>query len=149
MLQKVFFRKANGYFTVEASMLMPLVLSLIALIFYLTFYLYDRCVISQDVYILAFRGALQCGKGGADIEQYIQSESASKYGSKYIGVDNLESNVWTGDNSVAVEATGIMATTHWKFTARKEVERICPVEFIRKMRLAQRIGEKLEMNKEK
>ncbi|MDE7015528.1 MAG: pilus assembly protein, partial [Kineothrix sp.] len=44
-------KKAEGYFTVEASLVMPLVIFLIGFIFYLTFYLYNRCAIAQDTYV--------------------------------------------------------------------------------------------------
>ena len=50
-------KKWNGYLTVEASFLMPMVLFLYMLVILCGFYLYNRCVISQDNYLLAFRGS--------------------------------------------------------------------------------------------
>lgn len=50
-------KSLKGYLTVEASFIMPIVLSLYLLIILCGFYLYDRCVISQDNYLLAFRGS--------------------------------------------------------------------------------------------
>ncbi|MCI8355321.1 MAG: pilus assembly protein [Lachnospiraceae bacterium] len=47
----------NGYMTVEASFLMPMVLFLYLLIILCGFFLYNRCIISQDNYLLAFRGS--------------------------------------------------------------------------------------------
>lgn len=54
------YRKAGGYLTVEASLVIPLAVFLTGLIFYMTFYLYNRCAASQDAYMLAFRGSA-CG----------------------------------------------------------------------------------------
>lgn len=48
-------KKIKGYFTVEAVYLIPIVLLLYVLIILGGFYLYDRCVMSQDCYLLAFR----------------------------------------------------------------------------------------------
>lgn len=48
-------KKVKGYFTVEAVYLIPIILLLYILIILSGFYLYDRCVISQDCYLLAFR----------------------------------------------------------------------------------------------
>lgn len=48
-------KKVNGYFTVEAVYLIPIILLLYFLVIVSGFYLYDRCVISQDCYLLAFR----------------------------------------------------------------------------------------------
>ncbi|MGN0377113.1 MAG: TadE family protein [Suilimivivens sp.] len=50
-------RCLKGYLTVEASFIMPWVVFLYLLIILCGFYLYDRCVISQDNYLLAFRGS--------------------------------------------------------------------------------------------
>ena len=36
------YRKAGGYLTVEASLVIPLAVFLTGLIFYMTFYLYNR-----------------------------------------------------------------------------------------------------------
>jgi len=48
-------RKLKGYFTVEASFIMPLVLFLYLLIILATLFLYCRCVISQDNFLLGMR----------------------------------------------------------------------------------------------
>ncbi len=48
-------KQLKGYMTVEASFVMPLVLLLYLLIIVSGFYLYDRCVLSQDTYLIAFR----------------------------------------------------------------------------------------------
>ncbi len=50
-------KKWKGYMTVEASFIVPIVLILLVLIVRSSFLLYDRCVISQDSYLLVFRGS--------------------------------------------------------------------------------------------
>ena len=50
-------KKLKGYMTLEAAFVMPVVLVLYLLIILAGFYLYDRCVISQDNGLLAFRGS--------------------------------------------------------------------------------------------
>ena len=77
------FKKAEGYFTVEASLVMPLVIFLIGFIFYLTFYLYNRCAIAQDTYVLAFRGSLCsnfcCEKSPEELKQFIIGKIARQF----------------------------------------------------------------------
>ena len=138
-MYKMFFKRLKGYFTVEASMIVPLVIVLIAFILYLTFYLYDRCIVTQDAYILAFRGTLCCGEDSTEIEQLVRSQSVGQYGSKYIGTNPLESRIRVDSKKVEVEVTGRMTAVNGGFFAKKEAERICPVECIRKVRLAQKI----------
>lgn len=48
-------KKWNGYFTVEASFIMPMVLVLYLLIILSALFLYCRCAISQDCFLLAMR----------------------------------------------------------------------------------------------
>lgn len=50
-------KKLKGYLTLEASYVMPIVLLLYVLIILSGFYLYDRCVISQNNSLLALRGS--------------------------------------------------------------------------------------------
>ncbi|MBD5547661.1 MAG: hypothetical protein HDQ97_09715 [Lachnospiraceae bacterium] len=50
-------KKCKGYFTVEASFIMPIVLILYLLIILSALFLYCRCAISQDNFLLAMRAA--------------------------------------------------------------------------------------------
>ena len=42
----------GGYFTTEAAMIIPLILILYCIIIYLCFYQYDKCLLSQDSYLV-------------------------------------------------------------------------------------------------
>ena len=55
---------ADAYFTVEAAFVIPVVLFVFIMLLYLAFYLYDRCVMAQDCYIVSYRQSIE--KGGAD-----------------------------------------------------------------------------------
>lgn len=46
----------NGYFTVEASLIFPMVLLFTVMMIFLAFYSYDRCVLEQSAYEAALRG---------------------------------------------------------------------------------------------
>lgn len=50
-------KSLRGYMTVEAAYVMPIVLFLYVMILTAAFLLYDRCVTSQDYYVLALRGS--------------------------------------------------------------------------------------------
>lgn len=50
-------KRVAGYISVESSFIMPCVMVILALIIYWTFYMYNRCVLYQDCYIAALRGA--------------------------------------------------------------------------------------------
>lgn len=128
-------------------MIMPLVIILTGMILYLTFCLYDRCVVEEDAYILAFRGSLRCQKDAAEIERYVMTESVGKLGGKYIGVAHLNSTVKSDSKTVTVEVKGTMEATGWNFGAKWQAQRICPTDCIRKVRLGKKIKKALVKNK--
>ena len=55
--------------TLEASFIVPMIICVFALLIYFSYYLYGRCILSQDAYILAFRASV------ADEEIYGSPES--------------------------------------------------------------------------
>ncbi len=125
-------------------MIMPMVIILTGMIVYLTFYLYDRCIVSQDVYILAFHGSLCCGEETEDIKQTIRKESDWRFGKKYISTANFAWNAGADRSMVTVEAKGKMATVGWGFEAKWEAQRICPTNCVRNVRLVKRIKSGIE-----
>ena len=134
----------GGYFTVEASMVMPVVIILSGMIFYLTFYLYNRCIVSQDAYIMAFNGSLCCGKEDEEIRQKMKKESSARPGQKYISTAHVGWNAQVDRKTVTVETEGIMAVVGWNFGAKWKVQRMCPTDCVRKVRLVTRIKSGME-----
>lgn len=49
-------KRENGYFTVEAALIFPMVLLFTVMMIFLAFYSYDRCVLEQSAYEAALRG---------------------------------------------------------------------------------------------
>ena len=146
-------------------MVVPLVIFLISFIFYLTFYLYNRCVVSQDSYILAFRGSVCSGYGNSDsisrvckkspgeIEDCIIGQCGRQLGEKYMGIHSLISTAKADKKRVTVEISGTMAVAlpvqilwekKWGFYGKGQAERICPTQCIRNVRLLKRMKNKLD-----
>ena len=49
-------KRENGYFTVEAALIFPMVLLFTVMMIFLAFFSYDRCVLEQSAYEAALRG---------------------------------------------------------------------------------------------
>jgi hypothetical protein len=47
--------REDGYMTVEASLVLPMVLCVMVVLLYLGFFLYDRCAMEQDAYLHAYQ----------------------------------------------------------------------------------------------
>ena len=58
-------KKYNGYFTIEATFILPVVLFIYLIIILAAMFLYCRCVISQDDFLLGMRaGRFTWGESG-------------------------------------------------------------------------------------
>ena len=81
-------RRFKGYMTLEASLVLPMVICTFALLIYFSFYLYGRCILSQDAYILAFRASVEKSEEYRnDPVSYVNNKAAEKAGNKYFGSD--------------------------------------------------------------
>lgn len=138
-----FKKKVRGYLTVEASLIIPIVVLLIALILNLAFFLYSRCILSQDAYILAFRGSIRKQESGEEIRRYIEESFKNHFGRRYFGISDLEKNIETNTRKVTVRINAGTAMK-WSLEAAGEAERIDPAIYIRKIRLIKKAGEKLK-----
>ena len=102
-------RKYSGYMTVEASFIIPMVICVFVLIIYFTNYVYARCILSQDSYILAFRAAAS-SESGKSMEAVVQEKAQTVAGKKYFG---NEEPVFLGNSSgKEIVVTGKTTTKH-------------------------------------
>lgn len=147
-LDKYWNKKVSGYFTIEASLIFPTVLFLIAFLIYLTFFLYNRCLISQDAYILAYRGSLQCKDEKSKIKNDIEEDSNKQLGIKYMCIESMQKSIQVDNRIISVELSGEMDSAFggafeinrkWILNTEKKVEIICPVTSIRTIRLIKNI----------
>ena len=76
-------RRFKGYMTLEASLVMPMVICVLGLLIYFSYYLYGRCVTSQDAYLLAFRAELAWDDTAP--AAYVSEHGREVAGRKYFG----------------------------------------------------------------
>ncbi len=102
--------------TVEASFIVPMAVCVIVLLIYFSFYMYDRCVLSQDVYILAFRAAKENASYKETApEAYVGEHASEVAGRKYFGSSfpEFETTVTGADlMGKTVTVTGRAETNH-------------------------------------
>ena len=83
--------KADAYMTVEAALVIPAAIFGMVLIIYMSFLVYGRCLLSQDVYILGFRAGLLYEKQDYKApSEYIKDHSGEKTKGKYFGSSDPE-----------------------------------------------------------
>lgn len=138
--------KAAGCFqasmTVEASFLLPLIFFLILNILYLSFFIYDQCILMQGCYVTALRmERLECGE---EEKQRIADEKFSRSTVKRLAsATNVEKQIEITDTQVKVSAAvstrapGIsFFQSFWQGRQEQTADSWYPKRFIRRCRSA-------------
>ena len=136
--------KTGAYLTIEAALVLPMVLGVILLVIYLLFFQYDRCLMEQNVGKLAMRG---CTLQIADSKQIVASVVAQsrQADERFIAWEFGDIKVTIKGNCVRVERSGELEFpfkrfVFWKTDSTWESRIVCeshrvePVEFIRNYR---------------
>ena len=90
-------KKENGYLTVEAALVFPIVLAVQILIIYLFVFQYDRCLLNQDMARLVVLGCGAEEQGKSELAEYLKECMGELYMEKYVA--------WETD-SVGMELKG-------------------------------------------
>ena len=121
----------RGYFTVEAALVIPIVLTGIVTVMYLLIFQYDRCLLEQDTGTLALRGSsMQAEDNGKRVE-LLERQAAQQDGQKYMMYDGREPDIKWEKGVLTIERGGNMG---WKNREIKTVYRhhtVSPVFFVR------------------
>lgn len=134
-------KKLKGYLTLEAAYVMPMVLLLYVLIILAGFYLYDRCVISQDNSLLALRGSRftvayenygEVIYGDMNMESCDESYLLTRLDHKerfYPFYTSLDKSVLIQNGEIVIATEGL-----YDLKIAKKAEQINPIEIIREVR---------------
>lgn len=136
-------RGTGGYFTVEASIIVPLVMMLIGFLFSCTYHLYHKCVLSQDVYLIAFRGSAVHDQESEEFRSRIGQEAERQFGKKYFTQSRKLDHIEVSRDHINISASvttknsffsKILPVRLWTIHIEREAQMIRPVEWIRKVR---------------
>ena len=139
-----------GYMTVEATLVMPVVLYLCVFIIYSGVFIYDRCVMKQDAYRAALRGSSISSEDNEEAylsaDKYLETIAAEKYiAAEYSYAVSVKDKVKvTVTGYIDVPFRGFLELTgRTGFTVAETAESKCfnPVLFIRMCRQLSRVGE--------
>ena len=137
-------KEKNAYFTVEASMLIPLVLGGIIFVIYLGIYLYNVYTLGQISYIAALRGSLLKNASDEEIKSYTENQLNQLLEYQILAKEKLEIRVYTMKGKVKVHISTNMilpfaefiskTIDFWKIEKEAEANRLNPVDIIRNVR---------------
>ena len=144
-------RVKNAYFTVEAALVLPMVMSAILMGIYLFCYQYDRCLLEQDMGSLLIWGSAMAAEQAGETEQIaasLKQRAAQIHRAKYaawqitaidirLEKDNLS---LTGRGELAFPVPGWNLWNRdnlWEAQVSYKRSRISPVFYIRQYRKIQ------------
>lgn len=136
---------SGAYFTVEAALVMPLVIACIVLVIYMWFYQYDRCLLEMDTYALAMRSAHADADNNDERLGLLQNYLDTIYWSKYAAWNVTEQNAKIEKGKIYVEQSGSLRfpfvkiafwskEDNWSTKAKAEADILNPVFTVRRVR---------------
>lgn len=149
----------DAYFTVEAALVLPMVMSAVLMGVYLFCFQYDRCLLEQDMgslIVWCSREALENAGETKELEQKIQTRTGEIYRDKYVAWELTAINVELEQNDISVSGAGQLTfpvpgwnlwndSNLWETDTRYECQRLSPVFYIRQFR---KLGDLLQKGDE-
>lgn len=129
--------KVDGYFTVEAAMVLPIVLGTIVAVVYLLIFQYNRCLMEQDVGALALRGAVMQTQDGKERIRLMRQDAEGFYKEKYIAWRSGEVKLRQEKGRLYAEWSGEMELPFCeRFSVQTSYENhiVSPIFFVRNYR---------------
>lgn len=132
----------NAYFTVEAALVLPVVISVLLFVIYTMLFQYDRCLLEQDLGAMALWGSLVEAPDTSVLEQKVQARVSELYRDKYAVWRITRLDAFLDRNRFCVEGAGQLTfpVPGWNFWSGDNVweakadygySRLSPVSFIR------------------
>jgi hypothetical protein len=91
-----------AYFTLEASLIFPMVLLFTSMMIFLAFYSYDRCIMQLSAYEAALRGASNHYESASEAESVAQSAAAVLINDKLFAMKDFKYSVEVDASKVTV-----------------------------------------------
>lgn len=141
-------KKENAYMTVEASMIMPIMVIGIVFTIYIGIYLYNACIIHQTAYLAALRGSQQKELNQTQIEQYTLNQLNLLIENRILATKEIRKQVRVNVRNVTVSLSATLNMPFsdfisekagiWNYSTKAEAVRIQPVKTIRYIRQGER-----------
>lgn len=142
-------KRLRAYFTVEAALVIPLVISVLTMTVFLFVYQYDRCLMEQDVGMLALYAGTLATEDMDKMTKQIGRRAAERYTDKYLfwTQDKIDISVRkdrveiVGEGSIVIplpEWNLLNSQKGWSAKVIRRISRLSPTEIIRLWRRIKR-----------
>lgn len=132
----------NAYFTVEAALVLPLVIGALIFAIFLFFFQYDRCLLEQDINMLAVCAGTTAAENSGELEAVIQRKASELFMDKYIAWTMDELQIAVKGDRVSVRGGGYLTLPlpewnffreedEWGVQTLRETLRTSPADYVR------------------
>ena len=138
-------RTTGGYFTVEAAMVLPVVIGTIVFIIYLQLYLYNRCLMDQETAMLAVQTVKTYSGDMKQTQEALMNWEAQNLTEKYVGWRKEQPVVTKKYDRLIFERKGHVLTDHalWETDIQYENRIMNTTVFLRNCRKSQKAVERV------
>ena len=146
--------------TVEAALIMPVVLFLILFLIYMGFYLYDRCSMEEDLHVAALRGSNLWMLPEAACEDELNKTHLYLNRDEYIALNRIQQTAQLRAGRIHVSAAATMKTplsliwspdgfqSNWEIQTAFATERYQPGDFLRDCRKVEYLADQISKRPE-
>lgn len=138
----------GGYMTVEAGFIVPWAFFLLLFLISVSFYLYDKSVLFQDVYAVNFRGSIQ--KEENSQADYVNAHLQEQFGKKYFAVKSVDGRVEQSGKELRTYGTcqiqipvvnflSMAGADGWRIQTSATALILNPTNIIRRCRMAENL----------
>lgn len=132
----------NAYLTVEAALVFPVALGTVLFIVYMLLFQYDRCLMEQDMGVLALWVSRERAESPGELQDVIQERTSEIYKDKYAVWEMRALDVKLEHNCFAVAGKGQLTfpvpginfwnrDNVWEAEANYRFWKISPPDFVR------------------
>ncbi len=139
----------KGSYTIEASFLMPMILTVIVMIIYLTFFLHDRTIMYSAAYTAAMRGSQL--NSGEDVYTQVEESGKKLIENRLLATRDVTTDVTVQKDRIKVSYTGTMkipagtllcrylinGRDSLEINASAQADCVNPVSLVRKIRIVE------------
>lgn len=148
MKRDIMKRAVKAYFTVEAALVLPLVIGALIVTVSLFLFQYDRCLLEQDINMLTVWAGTVTAESSEELEAAIRGRASELSMDKYAAWTMDELQIQVRGDLVSVKGGGHMTPplpewdffskrSCWEARALRETMRISPADHVRLYRKLQ------------
>lgn len=143
-------RQPGAYFTVEAALLFPMILTVIFFVIYMMLFQYNRCLLDTDMASLTINACSDWTLTKREVDHRLTRRSSLLGEGIYYGWENVDISIVQKHNGVLAEGRGrllLPAEDKWKAYVAYHTARVNPVQFVRSCEFVTSLAEDVKSAK--